>query len=433
MFDWLLKPLKRLASLATRTTGYKISETPGQLWAAPQSAAGVQVDEVQALSLSAVFGAVQLLGGVLGSLPLRVMRQEPTGAKYPATTYPTYRLLHSRPNAEMTSFTWRRTQEFHRLLWGNTYTEIQWRGNGLPAQLWPLEPWRVWPRRDDDGTLWYSVDGTRRLEKEDVLHVQLMSYDGVLGRSFVDHALESLGINLAAQEFSARFFGNGGRPGGKLKNPGNPDKKAREEFRESWGKQHVGPRNAHRVAVLWGGWDYTEDLGLAPEQMQLLDARRFGIEEVARWFNLPPHLLRDLSRATFSNIEHQGIDFVTYTLLPILTAYEQEYDSKLLNSPNLHAKHNVRGFLRGDGAARATYYTKMFGIGAMNDNEIREEEDMNPIGPEGDTYFVPVNLTPIARAIAGPAADTPEPGPTAPGDDQPDDPPQGADEPRRGQ
>lgn len=364
----------------------------------------MNVDEEGSLSLSGVFAAVTLLSRLIGSLPLKVYRESGRN-RLPASAHPATRLLGWQPNPEMTAVTFRRTLDVHRLLWGNAYAEIGWAGNGVVGALWPVEPWRVQPKRDDQDRLYYRIDGERNVALPDMLHVPLISMDGVCGRSFIDYAVESLGLSLATQQYVCALFGNQARPGGILTHPGMPPDKQRKEMREGWdSKKSAG---AFGTAVLWGGWQFQGgDSAFNAQESQLVEQRRFNIEEIARWFNIPPHLLRELSRATFSNIEHQGIDFVVYSLGPVLVDYEQEYDRKLLSPPSLYCKHNVASLLRGDSAARSAYYREMFGIGAFSINDILDLEERNPI-PGGDVHFVPANMMTLERAIAGPPAPQP--------------------------
>lgn len=414
----ILESLLGTRNLARVLPGQRFSETPGVVLARRQSAAGVDVSEEEALSLSGVFAAVQLLSSIIGSLPLNVYRSDGKRREV-ANDLNVQQVLHDEYNPEMTASIGRRTSEFHRLLWGNEYTEIQRLPNSDVFALWPMEPWRVRTARDD-GELGYVVDGNKWVDAQNMLHTPLISSDGVQGRSFVDFALKSLGLGIAMQDFSERFFGNDAKPGGLLKHSGNPKEDARKEMRKSWTETHGGPNNAGTVGVLWGGWEWIAgDATMELEKAQLLETKRFQIEELARWFNLPPHLLRDLSRATFSNIEHQGIDFVVYSLTPPLVNKEQEYKRKLLKriDRTLYAKHNVSALLRGDSAARSAFYREMFGIGVFSQNMILELEDQNPI-EGGDVHYVPVNMQPIEKAIAPPA---PEPAPTP---TPPSEPPQ---------
>lgn len=402
--------IKMLRQFLGRIWAGKPLQDGSPYWYGPQSTAGVPVTRDTAMSLSSVFAAVGLLSRLLASLPVHTYRTYGR-EKERAVTHPAYRILHSSPNSEMTAFTYRQTLEWHRLLCGNAYSEIVWAGNGKPAATWPIEAWRVRPRRREDGTLFYEVDGQRQIEPEDMLHVPLMSTDGVTGKSFLDYALDSLGFGLAAQEFAAAWFGNGARPGSILKHPGNPNKEARNEFRRSWEERHKGSGKAGGTAVLWGGWEWVGTDGqVDPAKAQLLESRRFTTEEVSRWLGIPPHLLYDLTRATFSNIEQQNLDFLVYSFGPILTSYEQEFDRKLLSPPSVYCKHSVNGLLRGDSASRSAFYREMFNIGVLSVNEIRDLEELNPI-PGGDVHMAPLNMAPLGAqpAPAAPAAPAPDP------------------------
>lgn len=436
----MITALRRIVreGLARVWPGGKVSETPGVLWSAPQSSAGVPVNETDALSLSGVFAAVSLLSRVIGSLPLKVYRRDGVRGRQEATTNPASYVLGTSANPEMTAAVYKRTMEFHRCLWGNAYAEVGWAGSGAAKALWPVEPWRVRPRRKAGGALYYEVDGTREVAPGDMIHQTLMSFDGVCGRSWVDFALDSLGLSLAQQTHAGAYFGNGARPGVILEHPGQLTEEQMRKMRKTWNERHQGAARGGGTAVLWGGWKFVGTDGqVDPEKSQLLEQRRFGVEETARWLGIPPHLLRDLSRATFSNIEHQAIDFVVYSIGPTLVEVEQEYDRKLLDPPDLYCKHNVAALLRGDSAARSAFYRELWGIGVLSVNEIRELEDRNPIDG-GDTYFVPANMMTLEDAIdppdpapaPAPPGGTPQPDPAEPPDPaDPPDPPDPAPDP----
>lgn len=405
-----MNPLRRLwHALATWSSGWRISQAEGasSLWYAQQSAAGMTVDQNTALSLSAVFGAVNVLSRLVGSLPLGVFRR--IGRfKEPALTHPAYRLLHGQPNPEMTASTFRRTLEWHRLLGGNAYAEITWAGNGKPAALWPIEAYRVKPKRREDGALYYEVDGNQEIEPEDILHVPLVSSDGVTGHSFLDWACESLGLGMAAQQYAATYFGQGARPGVILRHPGNPTAEARKEMRRSWNERHQGSGKAQGTGVLWGGWEYEADGSADPEKSQLLEQRKFTVEEVARWLGVPAVILQAL--ATAGTLEQQGLQFLAFSLGPVLTDYEQEYDRKMLSPPQVYSKHNVGGLLRGDHAARGAFYGQMVQIGVYSPNDCRDLEDLNPVDG-GDVHFFPLNMVPLHIAALGPQTAPPAPAP----------------------
>lgn len=373
---------------------------------------GAQVTQDSALSLSAVFAAVTLYSRIVASLPLHVYRQRADGRKETANDLRAYRLLHTQPNPEMTAVTFRRVLEWHRLLGGCAYAEIVWDDAGEPLALWPIESWRVRPERDEEGTLFYRVDGSARIEAADMLAIPLVSQDGVTGQSFLDFAVESLGLGITSQEFAGAYFKNAARPGGYLHNPqSNLEQKARDQMRAAWEKRHGGAGKQNLLGMTWGAWEYKELQQESPLNSQLLESRRFQTEEVSRWTGLPPHLLADLSRATFSNIDSQQLSFLTYSLGPVLIDYEQEYDRKLLIPPSVFSKHRVEGFLRADTAARADFYVKLAGIGALTINEILALEDRDTIGPMGDKRYVPANWQTL-EAAAKVGAD-PKPAPPA--------------------
>lgn len=414
------------SSLATWTRGVTIKDkrTAGFFFHR-ESSSGREVAAEDALSLSAVFAAVRLISQVIGMLPLTVYQAKPDGGKKPALTNPAYRLLKWTPNPWMTSKNFRQTMEVHRLLWGNAYAEIVWNYGGSASEIWLLEPWRVRPVIRD-GTLKYQIDqGDHYIEKEDMLHIPLISFDGVVGRSFIDFAIDSLGLNLSAQDFAGSFFANGATHGGILSHEQNPKPELRKEIREGWESRHVGPGKGYRTGVLWGGWKYQADTGgVDPERSQLLEQRQFGISEVARWLNMPPHLLRDLSRASFSNIEEEQIGAVVYSWQPIAVDYEQEFDRKLLQPPQTYSKHNFNSLLRGNSKDRAEFYNKLFNVGGITINRILELEEDDPIGPLGDLRFVPLNMQTLQEAQRKANGETPEePAPESP---EPEDmPPEG--------
>jgi HK97 family phage portal protein len=385
--------------LAQRFTGYPISsDFPyGVFGQGQMTAAGKPISQDTAMTISAVYAAVEIRSSIKACLPLGVYRKL-GDQREPADMHPATRVLSIEPNPEMTPQNFWQTLEMHKLLWGNAYAEIEWTLGGNVRALWPIEPWRVWPERLD-GELYFVVDGTRRIQDKDILRSPHLSYDGVCGRSVITWARESLGLTVAAQDYGATFFGSGGVPSGVLEHPGSPKPETRKQMRKEWQEVHAptsGGKN-NETAVLWEGMKYNR-ISLPPGDAQFLDTRRFQVTEIARWFNVPPHMLRDLERATFSNIEHQQIEFVLYSLLPGLIGLEQEIDRKLLTPPRLYSKYSVRGLLRGDLKAQAEFFTKMFGVGVYSVNEIKQYLDENGIGEDGDVHFVPLNMQDIRIA-----------------------------------
>jgi HK97 family phage portal protein len=408
--------------LATWTRGLPVSNSrTAGFFFRRESASGRDVTAQDAMSLSAVFAAVRLISQVIGMLPLTVYQAKPDGGKKPALTNPAYKLLRNTPNPWMTAKNFRQTLEVHRLLFGNAYAEITWNFAGSAAELWPIEPWRVKPEVKDD-KLRYSIDnGARYIAAEDMLHIPLISFDGVVGQSFIDFAIDSLGLNLSAQDFAGAFFANGATTSGILyhEGPSTPKDEQRKEIRKGWEERHTGNAGkGYRTGVLWGGWKYQNDSGAVdPVKSQLLEQRQFGVSEVARWLNVPSTLLRDLSRATWSNMEDEQIAAVVYSWMPIAIDYEQEYDRKLLNPPLTYTKHAFNGLLRGNSKDRAQFYKEMFAVAGFSVNQILELEDLDPIGPQGDLRFVPANMMTLeeaSRRAKEPPKPDPAPVPPAP-------------------
>ncbi|PZN07276.1 MAG: phage portal protein [Bacillota bacterium] len=361
--------------------------------------AGVVVTPATAVQFAAVYNAVRILSESVASLPLHVYRRRADGGRERADDYPLYRVLHDQPNPLMTSFQWREAAMWHLLLWGNTYAEIV-RQDGFVTALWPIPPWLVQPELDETlRDIVYRINlpqgGQVVLRKEQVLHVAGPGWDGLVGKSVIALARESIGLGMAAEQFGASFFGNGAHMAGVLEHPGNLTEEAAERLRKQWRELYSGLSNAHRIAVLEEGMKY-QRIGIPPEDAQFLQTREFQVEEVSRWFNLPPHMLKDLRRSTFSNIEHQALEFVKYSLLPWLRRFEQAIKARLLageDEQDLYAEFSIEGLLRGDIESRYRAYAVARQWGWFSANDVRRMENMDPI-EGGDVYLVPMNMVP---------------------------------------
>ena len=360
--------------------------------------AGVRVNEVTAWNISGVYACIRLISETIGSLPLSVYRRLPRG-KEQLPNHPVNRLLHDTPNPEMTSMVFRETLQANLLSWGNAYAEIQRNGIGRPVALWPLLSSQVTPERNNAGTIQYRVRETgkdeRILTPWDVLHVPGMGWNGIVGQSQVRLARETLGLTIAAEEFGSTFFGNGAHAGGILEHPAKISDEANARLRKSWEEMHQGSENAHKTAILEEGMKWNP-ITIPPDDAQFLETRKFQMEEIARWYNVPPHKIGLLDKATFSNITEQSIEFVVDTIRPWLVRWEQEIKRKLFaqTETDLFAKHNDNGLMRGDPKTRGEFYTKGFNLGALSPNDIRELEDENPIDG-GDAYYRPLNMQEI--------------------------------------
>jgi len=365
------------------------------------AASGVKVTEETAMRSSAVFACVRILAETVAALPLHVYRRLPTGGKERATNHPLYSLLHDLPNPEITSFTFRETAMAHLSLWGNAYAEIEFDGAGRVRALWPLPPWRVQVERDP-GTkrLRYLVtldDGTYQvLDVARVLHIPALSFNGIVGISPIRWAAkEAVGLAQATEKFGAMFFGQGTNIGGVVTHPAKLSEQGSRNLRESIQQAYSGLGKSHRILLLEEGMKY-ERIGIPPEDAQFLETRKFQVTEIARIFRVPPHMLADLERATFSNIEHQSIEFVTHTITPWLVRWEKAIFRDLLfpdERREYFVEFMVDGLLRGDIESRYRAYAIGRQWGWLSANDVREKENMNPI-EGGNVYLVPLNMVP---------------------------------------
>ncbi len=375
------------------------------------STAGKRVSQKTAMRMTAVYSCVRILSEAVAGLPLHLYRYTDTGGKEKATDHPLYFLLHDEPNPEMTSFIFRETLMTHLLLWGNAYAQIIRNGKGEVIALYPLMPDKMTVDRDENGNLYYEYlisheegnlgkEGTVRLTPRDVLHIPGLGFDGLVGYSPISLARDAIGMAIACEEYGAKFFSNGAQPSGVLEHPGTLKDPAR--IRESWNATFGGSQNANKVAVLEEGMKYSP-ISIAPDQAQFLETRKFQIDEIARIFRIPPHMVGDLDKSSFSNIEQQSLEFVTYTLDPWICRWEQSIVRSLLSREEkgtFFVKFNVDGLLRGDYQSRMQGYAIGRQNGWMSANDIRELENLDRI-PEaegGDLYLVNGNMTKLKDA-----------------------------------
>lgn len=363
----------------------------------PTSTAGVKVTPSSSLTSTAVFACIRVLAESIAMLPL-LMYERKGGGKQRAEQHPLYWLLKEEPNPEMTAFELRETIMGHLCGWGNGYMEIQWSEAGQPVALWPLLPNTTVLQRVN-GALVYDTEvpgaGTFRLPAWRVCHIRGLGSNGLMGYSPTRLHAESIGLAIGTQEFGSRYFGNGAKPGVVLKHPGKLSVEAKTRLRNSWTAAHEGLSNAHRVAILEEGMGI-ESIGINPNEAQFLETRKFQTTEIARIFRVPPHMIADLSQATFSNIEHQSIDFVVHTLGPWLVRWEQALSRDLLvgNEKRTHLiEFLVAGLLRGDIQSRYNAYSIGRQNGWLSANDILRMENMNPI-KGGDVYLTPLNMAP---------------------------------------
>nr|DAY85192.1 MAG TPA: Portal [Caudoviricetes sp.] len=309
------------------------------------SSSGKNVNERSAMQMTAVYSCVRILSEAVASLPLHVYKYNGDGGKEKAVKHPLYFLLHDEPNPEMTSFVFRETLMTHLLLWGNAYAQIIRNGKGEIIALYPLMPNRMTVDRDDKGQLYYQYNTSKddaptmkgsmvNLKPSDVLHIPGLGFDGLVGYSPIAMAKNAIGMAIACEEYGAKFFANGATPGGILEHPGTV--KDPQRVRDSWTSAFGGSSNANKVAVLEEGMKYTP-ISISPEQAQFLETRKFQINEIARIFRVPPHMVGDLEKSSFSNIEQQSLEFVKYTLDPWVARWEQAIVGDILRFSGGHA------------------------------------------------------------------------------------------------
>ena len=377
-----------------------------------RTTSGKPVNERTAMQTTAVYACVRILAEAVASLPLHVYEYQDDGGKKLVHDHPLYYLLHDEPNPEMTSFVFRETLMSHLLIWGNAYAQIIRDGAGRVLGLYPLLPDKMDVQRDDRGNIYYVYSrnsdenpmfkeyGDIRLKAEDVFHIPGLGFDGLIGYSPIAMAKNAVGMTLACEEYGASFFANGANPGGVLEHPGvlkDPSK-----VRESWNSVYRGVNNAHKIAVLEEGMKY-QQIGIPPEEAQFLETRKFQINEIARLYRIPPHMVGDLEKSSFSNIEQQSLEFVKYTLDPWVIRWEQSLQRSLLlpgEKGKYFIKLNVDGLLRGDYQSRMNGYAVGRQNGWFSANDIREMENMNPIPDEqgGNLYLINGAMTKLEDA-----------------------------------
>ena len=374
--------------------------------------AGKVVTERSAMQMTAVYSCVRILAEAIAGLPLHLYRYTDEGSKEKALDHPLYLLLHDEPNPEMSSFVFRETLMTHLLLWGNAYAQIIRNGKGEVVALYPLMPNKMTVDRDPEGHLYYQYNRssdeaikpsqTVILQPRDVLHIPGLGFDGLVGYSPIAMAKNAIGLAIATEEYGAKFFANGAAPSGVLEHPGTI--KDPQRVREAWQSQFGGSSNSGKVAVLEEGMKYTP-ISIAPEQAQFLETRKFQINEIARIFRVPPHMVGDLEKSSFSNIEQQSLEFVKYTLDPWVIRWEQSLQRALIRQDEkakYFVKFNLEGLLRGDYQSRMTGYATARQNGWMSANDIRELENLDRIPAEdgGDLYLINGNMLPLQMAGA---------------------------------
>ena len=376
-----------------------------------RSTSDVSVNERTAMQTAAVYACIRVLSEAVASLPLQLFKSHGAGSVI-ADDHPLYDILHSVPNAEMTSFVFRETLMGHLLLYGNAYAQIIRDGTGQIKELYPLLPDQMDVSRDEAGKIYYTYwpdkdaahteekGGSITLRNDEVLHIPGLSFNGLTGYSPIALAKNVIGMAIATENYGASFFRNGATPGGILEHPGKMNRDAPEQIRDTW-KTLYGGEGAHNVAVLEDGLKY-HTIGIPPDQAQFLETRRYQLNEIARIFRVPPHMIGDLERSTFSNIEQQALEFLKYSVEPWIQRWEQQMEKSLL-TPAERKTHEIRfnvdGLLRGDYETRMNGFAQARQNGWMSANDIRALDRQYPIPEElgGDTYYINGNMVEMGR------------------------------------
>ena len=370
------------------------------------SAAGKSVTASTAIQMSTVYACVRVIAETIASLPLHVYQNQGEGS-VKALDHPLYPILHDEPNSEMTSFVWRETMLSHLLLYGNSYCQILRSGRSRIVGLYPLLPDHMSVDRDSKGKLTYTYttsDGKLAyLAPEDVLHIPGLGFDGVMGYSPIALEKNAIGLGIAAEEYGSTFFKNGARPSGILTHPNTV--KDPKRLRESWNAAYGGSANSGKVAILEESMTFTP-ISIPNDAAQFLETRKFQVTEICRIFRVPPHMIGDLERATFSNIESQNISFAAHTIRPWLVRIEQAVNRALIpenEKGRFYAQFNIDGLMRGDYKSRMEGYAIARQNGWMSANDIRALENLNPISAEegGNAFLVNGNMIPISLAGLG--------------------------------
>ncbi len=384
-----------------------------------RTASGERITPQTALACVAVKAAVTLLADTVAQLPLNVHKRLPNGTSIPDFQSQEQQLLHVQPNPETSSFIWRETLQGHLGTWGNGYSEIIRDGRQRAAVVVQRDPRpsRTKPSRREDGTLFYEVHNEHGqkepdIEAKNMFHVPGFGFDGLIGYSPVSHGAEAIGASNAASRSAAELFANGLQPSGFVTLPNVLNEDAFNLARKRFNPEPTAGER-HKVGLLEGGATYAAT-SMKPDDVQLIETRRFSVEEIARMYRIPPALLQDLINGTsYASVVELIRAFFQFTIGPWLGRWTAEINRKLLQ-PDQFAKFNTRAFLAGNHTERADYYLKMIRNGVMNDNEVRELEDLPSIGPDGDTYFVSRDLVPLEFAAKEPKVPQPPKPPTVP-------------------
>lgn len=389
IFGYDLKFEKRSASPLKNPQAWLTSLLGGS------TAAGETVNQTTALSLSAVYAATSLISNTIASLPCRVYK-DVSGNRSQQSSHPLNFIIHSEPNQHMTAFMFFQTMQCSILLWGNGYSKIlRDPSSGRPFGLEFLHPSTVTPTLFED-QVYYKIDGEKdALTAYDMIHVAGLGFNGIVGKGVIEVGAENIGLGLAAQNYGSEYFSSGGNLSAVLETDNKLDEEGIKRLQASWQENSGAKGKRAGTKVLEHGLKY-KPISIPPNQAQFIETRKLTVTDIARYFGLPPHLIADLDRSTNNNIEHQSIEFVQHCIRPWVKRWEQELNKKLFRNDEkgiYSVKFNLNSLLRGDIKSRGEYYSKLFAIGAMSQNDIRRLESQNSV-EGGDRYYVQNTMIP---------------------------------------
>tara|TARA_R110000824_G_scaffold376370_3_gene567481 strand:- start:2057 stop:3280 length:1224 start_codon:yes stop_codon:yes gene_type:complete len=363
---------------------------------------GIPVNNDTALTFSAVWAAIRILSESVAQLPISLIEREENGDKINRTNHPLYNLLHNKPNEYITYFSFIQKIMVDLCLNGNSYVKIERNGAGRPIALYPIDFDNVEIREYEDKYYYFNSETGEAIEYEEMLHFKTMSQDGMIGLSPIDTCANSISWGLGLEAYGNSYFSNGAKVSGVLETDRALSTEAVDRLRNSFDNNYSKIGDSNKTLILEEGLKFNS-ISMSNEASQFLASRQFSIEEVCRIFNVPPHMLADLSKSSFSNIQEQSREFVQYSLQPYLSMIEQEMTNKLFKkneTGKLFVEFNVNALLRGNPKDRAEYYRTMLNIGAISINEIRQKENMNRV-EEGDSLFMQLNMTTVDKIASG--------------------------------
>tara|TARA_R110000765_G_scaffold234434_3_gene337444 strand:+ start:498 stop:1727 length:1230 start_codon:yes stop_codon:yes gene_type:complete len=366
------------------------------------SGSGIQVNSNTALTFSAVWAAIRILSESVAQLPITIHEKQENGDKIVRGDHFLYSLVHNKPNEYMTSYTFMQKIMYDLCISGNSYVRIVRNGSGRPISLETMLWTDIEIRELDEKYYYHNSDTGEALDYDDMLHFKILSVDGMIGLSPIDTCANAISWGLGLQQYGNSYFQNGAKVSGVLQTDRQLSTEAIDRLRNSFDMNYSQIGDANKTLILEEGLKFTP-ISLSNEASQFLASRQFSIEEIARIFSVPPHLLRDLSKSSFNNIQEQSREFVQYSLMPYLVMIEQEMTNKLFKKNEkgkLFIEFNTNALLRGSAKERAEYYRTMLNIGAMSINEIRQKENMNVV-ENGDNLFMQLNMATVDTIIEG--------------------------------